>query len=166
MINKFLKMSNLLPNLLKNIWPIGKLDFSKSTTCIHINSQKIFLLSAIISHIIFLSIIITACSLSFNCSEFLPTISYIGFFRGYDRTIVLILSTWTPILLLFFSVAYTNYDEILSRLDSLTMLFMGILISAAVPFVGVIDEVASSFYVFFEKIHLVLMVAIISLALI
>ncbi|CAG9318051.1 unnamed protein product [Blepharisma stoltei] len=152
--------------IVSRVWPIAKLDTSTSNIYLKIYSQKLFLLSAILIHIIISCVVISSCYWSFNCWTFLPTLSYIGFFRGYDRVLVMTFSAFTPILLLFFSAAFTNYDATLSKVDSIIMMLIGILISFAVPFTFIIDEVASSFYVYMEKVHLLIVIGMISLGII
>ncbi|CAG9332728.1 unnamed protein product [Blepharisma stoltei] len=148
------------------IWPPWELRSHKSSISLIIYPAKLFLLSGIFTHIMITFTVISACMMTFDCWDFLPTISYIGYFKGYDRIFVLTLSAFNPVLLLFFSAAFANYDATLSKIDSITMLFTGIIISFAVPFAFIIDEAGSSFYVPLEQVHLVIVAGMIMLGMI
>lgn len=113
-----------------------------------------FLLYWPIATLISLSLVISSsCFYTFSCSEFLPTVSYLAAYTGYDRIIVFIATAQIVPLLIFFMAASVLYSENYDCLDRWTLKFIGVFASLALPSVVVMDEVNSSYYFPFDKVH-------------
>lgn len=122
------------------------------------------LCSALLTEALFVSNLVSACLSTFDCTLFLPTLSYTAAFKGYDRVfnLALCLQAWT--LVVFFLAAQTYYRPAVSAEAHYLMLGSGFLLWAVLPWIGVLDEVNTASGVALEKLHYWLVVAALSLA--
>ena len=108
--------------------------------------------------VLFLALsLLTSCIYTFECSEFLPTISYLASFRLYDRWIVFTLSLMVIPLLIFFYSAFLTYREYIRRADSWVLLVISVIVAFILPLVVVIDEISSSWYFPLDKLHVIIL---------
>ena len=131
-------------------------------TSIKINARPFFFYSAIVMELLLVANIIWSCSSTFDCRSFWPTISYIACFRGHDRLFNFSTGYFMVILLLFFCLASVQFSDSCSVWKNRLMLLLGIGISFLLPSASILDEANSSHIVPLEKVHLILMVIMIS----
>jgi len=121
--------------------------------------SPLLLCSALLTEALLASNLVSACQSTFDCTHFWPTLSYIAAFKGHDRvfSLALTLQSWT--LVVFFLAAQTYYRPLVSREAHYLMLGAGCLLSAVLPWIGVLDEVNTASGVALEKVHYWLVVA-------
>ncbi|OMJ85462.1 hypothetical protein SteCoe_13222 [Stentor coeruleus] len=120
---------------------------------IHLRLEHFLLYWPIATLISLIIVISTSCVYTFSCSEFLPTVSYLAAYNGYDRIIVFIVTAQIIPLLIFFMSASVLYFDYYDCIDRFTLKIIGVFTSLALPAVVVMDEVNSSYYFPFDKIH-------------
>ena len=108
--------------------------------------------------------LVSACYSTFDCSLFLPTLSYTAAYKGYDRVFILALSVEACAVVVFVLAAQAYYRRMLSAEEHYLMLGSGLLLCVILPGVGVVDEVNTASGVPLEKIHYWLVVAALFLA--
>jgi hypothetical protein len=106
----------------------------------------------------------SACYSTFDCSLFLPTLSYTAAYKGYDRVLILALSLEACALVVFVLAAQAYYRPMISAEEHYLMLGSGLLLCLVLPGGGVVDEVNTASGVPLEKIHYWLVVTALSLA--
>ena len=129
---------------------------------IHLKIDTFLTISSIFLSISLSISVISSCINKFDCTEFLPTISYLASHPFYDRWIIFSITCFVFPLLLFFTAAFTQYRKFMNKCDSYTLLIISILISILLPSIVAIDEVSSSFYLPLDKLHVIILSIIIS----
>lgn len=136
---------------------------SKAKVHVSLSPSLLFLSAAITVETLLVLTLLHSCQTTFDCRTFWPTVSYMAAYRGHDRMVCFALTLSAMVLPVFFLCAYARYRAVLSPFTSSLMLLLGVLISALVPAVGVIDEANSSNVAPLELIHYWLVVGLISL---
>ena len=85
--------------------------------------------------------IILACATNFTCSVFLPTLTYLGCFRGHDRLFIAAATYYGTVLPLVFIGGYSNFKPVMSETQRNVMLKLGLVLSAVLPLIAITDEV-------------------------
>lgn len=102
-----------------------------------------------------------SCYSTFDCWEFWPTISYMACYRGHDRLFNFTITLAACVMPVFFVCCFFAYAKNENLLVKVWYLLLGILISLALPFIGLIDEANSSHILPLQRIHLAIMIGII-----
>lgn len=124
---------------------------------IEIDLPSLFFIWGLATCTILVMIILCSCIFTFDCSEFMPTLSYLGAFTFYDRALVWITTAQTLPLGIFFTSSFVVNRQFFNCMDSYTLLFMGLGVAVAIPSVFIVDEVNSSYYFPFDRIHLIIL---------
>ena len=134
---------------------------SQKTIAVHVRIEPLLFLYASLTSLMLFSVVLSSCIETFDCTEFLPTISYLASYSFYDRFIVFILTCSILPLLLFFTATFMIYSSYLSRLDSVALLIISVILAIMVPSVAIIDEVTTSAYIPLERIHAIVLAALV-----
>lgn len=124
---------------------------------IEVNLEDFYLIWGIFTCLLLACTIGVSCVFTFDCTEFLPTVSYLAAFSHYNRALTWIAAAQIVPLLFFFVSTFVFYSKHMSKLDSLTLLLVSILFSLLFPSIIVIDEVNSSYYFPFDRLHVILL---------
>lgn len=124
---------------------------------IEVNLAEFYLIWGVFTSFLLASTVGVSCVFTFDCTEFLPTVSYLAAYSHYNRALTWIAAAQSVPLLLFFVSTFVTYSKHLSRLDSYTLLLIGTLFSLLFPSIIVIDEVNSSYYFPFDRLHVILL---------
>jgi len=84
--------------------------------------------------------VLVACTSSFSCARFLPTISYVGCFRNHDRWFVLTLTLIASVLPIFYLSVHLRVKFTLSNKENLVMYFCTAASSVSLIIIGLVDE--------------------------
>lgn len=133
---------------------------SQKSIAIGVRLEPFLTLYAFITLVLFTIIILSSCVYTFDCREFLPTISYLASYPFYDRFIVFTLTCSVVPLFVFFFASFAVYKPYLNRFDSTSLLAISILFVLALPGVVIIDEVSSSAYLPLERVHCIVLASV------
>ena len=92
-----------------------------------------------------------------------PTLSYLSAYPLYDRIFSFVLTVASLLLLVFHLYAWVTMHRYASRWDSWAMLGSGLFAAVALPSLAIFDELNSSSLIYLEKVHLLLVGAVLSL---
>lgn len=106
-----------------------------------LNIPKLMFLLAILELAMVLGNLALACSTNFSCRQFLPTLGYLGCFRGHDRLFIVSCTYYGLVLPLLFVGAYCHFRVIDSDSRRYAMLVMGLTICGLLPLIALTDEV-------------------------
>ena len=123
---------------------------------IQINLSDFYLVWGLFTTLLLATTIIVSCIYTFQCEEFLPTISYLAAYSQYDRALVWVATAQIVPLLFFFISTFIVYSRHMSKLDNYTLLFISIMLSLLFPSIVIVDEVNSSYYFPFDRLHVIL----------
>jgi hypothetical protein len=108
--------------------------------------------------------LIWSCTETFDCTTFWPTVSYLACFRGHDRLINYTVTYFAVVLIFFFLGAWTNYKDALGVWSHRLLLLVSLILTLGTPFLVLIDEANSSHIISLEKIHYIITVSYMTLA--
>lgn len=127
---------------------------------IEVNLADLYLVWGSLTTILLSTIISVSCIYTFQCAEFLPTISYLAAYSHYDRALVWVATAQIVPLLFFFISTFVVYSKHMSKFDSYTLLLISILVGLLFPSIIIVDEVNSSYYFPFDRLHVILLSAL------
>lgn len=130
---------------------------------LHIEFKKVFLLGGGLVHFLLCAMVGLACVFELHCGEILPSVSYVAGYRLYDKLFCLALTAGGGLLALFTGCLFAYNDLVLGTVDSICCLAMGLGVALALPFLGVFDEINSTWFISLEKVHLVLVFSVFAL---
>jgi hypothetical protein len=70
--------------------------------------------------------LIFACTTNFTCRQFLPTLNYLGCFRGHDRMYIDACTFFAGVLVVFHISAYLRFRQISSGEVSTVLALLGV----------------------------------------
>ena len=135
-------------------------DDKKYGESLFLHSSKLFLICGIVMELLLAANLTWSCVSTFDCSKFLPTVSYLACYRGHDRLFNFTMVYWGMVLMLFNCAAYLNFRTDIKKYNSFLFL-LGAGICIAQPCIAVFDEANTSFYVKTEFIHGGMMIGLI-----
>jgi len=94
-----------------------------------------------------------ACYTSFNCSRFLPTLDYLGCFRGHDRVYIVSLTFYAVSLGICAVGCHRRQKGALSDDIRLVSTISGLLAAVCLPVIAFSDEVNAIHWLPFTSIH-------------
>ena len=94
-----------------------------------------------------------ACYTSFTCSRFLPTIDYLGCFRGHDRVYIVSCAFYAVTLGICVVGCHRRQKGALSDDLRLVSTLSGVLAALCLPLIAVSDEVNAVHWLPFTHIH-------------
>jgi len=144
-------------------YPVVSFRQSAKRTELVLELSKLLLWVGVVTHAVLASVSIRACLTYYSCSEYYPTTSYLASVRGYDKPITFAFTVFGFGFAVFDLAAFSQYKQYMGKLDSLVLVFIGLLSSLAIPSVAVMDELQSSSNMYLEKVHLLLVSGILSL---
>jgi hypothetical protein len=106
-----------------------------------LNIPKLMFILAFLELCMVLGNLALACSTNFTCTQFLPTLAYLGCFRGHDRLFIVSCTYYGLVLPLLFLGAHCHFRSVDSDARRLAMLVMGLSICALLPLIALTDEV-------------------------
>jgi hypothetical protein len=106
-----------------------------------VNIPKLMFLLALLELVMVLGNLILACSTNFSCQHFLPTLPYLGCFRGHDRLFIVSCTYYGLVLPLLFIGAFCHFRVVDSSSRRTAMLMIGLTICGLLPLVALTDEV-------------------------
>jgi hypothetical protein len=121
--------------------PLFSYTLKKNRGVYSLNIPKLMFLLAFLELLMVLSNLVLACSTNFSCRQFLPTLLYLGCFRGHDRLFIASCTYYGLVLPLLFLGAYSHFKVVDSDSRRLTMLVIGLIVSAMLPLIALTDEV-------------------------
>ncbi|CAG9327957.1 unnamed protein product [Blepharisma stoltei] len=87
--------------------------------------------------------LILACATNFSCFTFLPTLGYLGCFRGHDRVFIVSCTYFALVLILMYTGAYYHFGSSLPRWKRHLLLYLGVISCSILPIISLVDEVNS-----------------------
>lgn len=118
-----------------------------------VSGSAFFLLCAVAQTCLLLGSLYISCETEFNCSLFIPTLSYLAAYRGYDRVFSVSYTLYALVLLLFFLSAHFVYQPFTRSCTQSAMLVFAVLACLSLPAVAVVDEMSSSYLVQLDYVH-------------
>lgn len=106
-----------------------------------LNIPKLMFILAFLELVMVLGNLTLACSTNFSCKQFLPTLGYLGCFRGHDRLFIVSCTYYGLVLPLLFVGAYCHFRVVDSDSRRFAMLVIGLTISGLLPLIALTDEV-------------------------
>lgn len=70
--------------------------------------------------------IILACATNFYCTIFIPTLPYLGCFRGHDRIFIVTCTFYSLVLPILYFGGYLHFRAIVNGIEKNAMLVCGI----------------------------------------
>ncbi|CAG9324596.1 unnamed protein product [Blepharisma stoltei] len=117
------------------------------------NIPKImFWFSGLMTILVYANLLL-ACLTNFSCSTFLPTLTYIGCFRGHDRIFIVSCTFFALVLVLMYTGAYYHFGSSLPDWKRLALLYLGVISCITLPFISLTDEVNSVHIIPFEPVY-------------
>jgi hypothetical protein len=113
--------------------------------------KLMFVLCLLMLVLVYLNITL-ACLTNFNCATFLPTLAYLGCFRGHDRLFIVSCTYFALVLSLLYLGAYCHFRHIASDTQRYAMLILGLSSCAILPIMALVDEVNSAHVIPLEPI--------------
>jgi hypothetical protein len=120
---------------------------------IYLEIHYIMTLYSVITIVLLGIIVACSCVYTFDCKEFIPTISYLLHYRSYDRLITFTLAFGVFPLLVFFICGFITYRKYINAIDSYSLLIIGLVFSFMVPGVALIDEISGLLGVSVNKLQ-------------
>ena len=96
--------------------------------------------------------ILWSCTSTFNCRQFIPTISYLACYKGHDRLFNVTMMYWFFYLLIFTLISFLHFRSS-SKVYNTLFLLVSICISVLQPCIAIIDEASTSHVLPIDKIH-------------
>lgn len=121
-----------------------------------LNVPKLIIYLCILMLIGTLTNITLACATNFSCGQFLPTLNYLGCFRGHDRVYIVTCTYFACVLAIFFVGAYLRFKTLASKEMNIIISGLSFLITVILPLVAVTDEVNGVHYLPLETIQVFL----------
>lgn len=118
-----------------------------------VNIPKIMFIFSILMLLMVYANLFLACSTNFTCSVFLPTLTYIGCFRGHDRIFIVSCTFYSLILTFLYSGAYYHFASSLSDIQKMFLRYSGLISCVILPFIGLTDEVNGVHMIPLEPIY-------------
>ena len=121
-----------------------------------LNVPKLIIYLCVLMLIATLANIILACATNFSCGQFLPTLNYLGCFRGHDRVYIVTCTYFACVLAIFFIGAYLRFKTLASKEMNIIITGLSCLITLILPLVALTDEVNGVHYLPLETIQVFL----------
>jgi hypothetical protein len=147
--------------LLSKFWSISA-DRGKSS--VTITASGLLLFAGLKMMTLIILNILWSCTETFDCTTFWPTVSYLSCFRGHDRLSNYTMTFWSVVLFFFFGGTWTAYKEVMGTWSHRLMMLISVVLTLGLPFLVIIDEANSSHIAPLEKIHYILTVGYMTLA--
>jgi hypothetical protein len=94
--------------------------------------------------------IILACSTNFHCKIFIPTLDYLGCFRGHDRIFIVTCTFYALVLPIMYFGWNINFKNTLKTYQKILMVLSGLVSCLSLVLLALVDEVNGVYFISYE----------------
>ena len=126
---------------------------SSQVRCMTVSLPRLCLYFSLLMLVITYTNLAVACYTSFTCSRFLPTIDYLGCFRGHDRVYIVACVFYAVTLAVCVVGGHRRQQGALSDEWRMVTTSSGLLAALCLPVIAFFDEVNAQHWLPFPSIH-------------
>lgn len=127
---------------------------SRTNNKVQIRAAPTLLLMCTLAFLLLFGNVLSACTTTISCRNYIPTVSFLGAFRNHDRMFVFVCTFYSIVIQVISLAVHSILHTSMSWNQRQILLFFGVCVSASLVGLSVVDEVNGLHFIRLDNFHI------------